>query len=157
MFLSGLHGGPTIIWSMTAAILVFGAVSIYVSIGICLHCKVESTTTTKKLFKSLFILCIIMMFSWVLTAISLVLCGMLKLSEELSFFIPLYSGITVNIACASNFFVLTRYSSEYRTAAKEFFSKSYFSTFFHPINGTTTRIVDKSSIHKRTVSLHPKE
>ncbi|KAE9550528.1 hypothetical protein FO519_006255 [Halicephalobus sp. NKZ332] len=155
LIIEGIHGTPTTIWSMTAAILVFGAVFIYIVIGICLRCKIDSAITAKKLYKSLFILCILMMFSWVMTSISLVLCAVLKLPDELAFFIPLYTGITINIACASNFFVLTRYSSDYRNSAREFFSKLGFPNLFKSPS-EPSRTFEKSS-RRNTITITPVE
>ncbi|KAE9553688.1 hypothetical protein FO519_003136 [Halicephalobus sp. NKZ332] len=120
---NGLYETPIIIWSIMTASFVFGSFSIYIIIRICIHHKVDSNSSTKKLYKPLFITCILMTSSWILISTSLVLCAVFQLSEELSLLIPLHVGITINIACGSNFFVLTRYSKEYRSATRELFEK----------------------------------
>ena len=117
----GYHGTPTSIWCITAASFVFSAVFIYIVIGICMHRKISFSIINRKLYKSLVILCILMTFSWVLGCISVFIANVFEFSANLTFFIPLYMGITINVACGSNFFVLTRYSEEYRNAAREFY------------------------------------
>ncbi|KAE9553670.1 hypothetical protein FO519_003118 [Halicephalobus sp. NKZ332] len=136
LIIEGLHGTPSTVWSAIATGLVFTAVFIYIIIGICIHRKFNSNVNTRKLYKSLFILCILMTFSWVLSCVNGILSSVFNLSEELAFFIPLYVGITINVACGSNFFILTRYSKEYRIAAKDFFERIGIQGVFKPASKT---------------------
>ncbi|KAE9553669.1 hypothetical protein FO519_003117 [Halicephalobus sp. NKZ332] len=132
LIIEGLHGTPAGIWSATAASFIFGAVFIYIIIGILIRFKNFSKCSTAKLYKSLLIICIIFAFSWIGSMTAFV-CNMFNASDELSFFLSLYLGITINIACASNFFVLTRYSTDYRIAFKELFEKFRNQRIFVPI------------------------
>ena len=119
----GLHGTVVTVWCIITVCIISGAVVIYIIIGIYIHHRIQSSSTTKKLYKSLFILCMIMMFSWVLACFTDTICTIFNISEDTFFFIEFYIGITINIACGSNFFVLTRFSEEYRTAAEAFFAR----------------------------------
>ncbi|KAE9550555.1 hypothetical protein FO519_006247 [Halicephalobus sp. NKZ332] len=131
LIIEGLHGTPGSIQSATTASFIFGAVFIYITIGILIRFKNFDKCSTAKLYKSLLILCIIFAFSWIgfMTAF---VCNMFNASDELSFFLSLYLGIIINIACASNFFVLTTYSKEYRTAARELFRRFGIQRVFKP-------------------------
>lgn len=136
--ITGLHGTPGGVWSITAAAFVFGAITVYIIIGILIHAK-KFTNSSVKLYKSLLILCIIFVFSWS-GSLTLFLCTVFGLSEELTFFLSIYMGLTINTACASNFFVLTRYSKEYRSAARKFFKKCGVDSLFKPASGPVSSV-----------------
>ncbi|KAE9553671.1 hypothetical protein FO519_003119 [Halicephalobus sp. NKZ332] len=123
LIIEGLHGNPVTIWSVATFSFVFGAVFVYIIIGIRIWFTAQSNSPIKKFYKCLLILCIVFMSSWIFTSLSIIFSKILNLSEEQSFYLPLYTGITINIACASNFFVLIKYSKEYRIAAKNVFRK----------------------------------
>lgn len=56
--------------------------------------------------------------SWLLVALMMIVTSWLNASVEVTFYVPLYSGITVNISCAANFYILFFFSNDYRNAFK---------------------------------------
>lgn len=109
MIVEAIHGPISDLWSLTTCIFILSGVLCYAIVGICIKFKIGKTDTTKKLLKSLVILTLIMLCSWFFTSASMILVSIWKLPEQYAFFVPLYTGITINAACASNFFILYKF------------------------------------------------
>ena len=109
LIVEAMHGPVSDIWSLTTCIFILGGVLCYAIVGICIKFKIGKTDTTRKLLKSLVILTLIMLCSWFFTSASMIFVSVWKLSEQYAFFVPLYTGITINAACAANFFILFKF------------------------------------------------
>ena len=123
IFVSGLYGKPSTVWSISATVLAFGAIFIYIIIRVLIHLIAQSDMCIGKIYKSIFMLCIIFIISWLFSCFGFMLCQLLNTSEEVSFFITLYLGVLFNISAISNFFILNKYSKDYCIASAKLFMK----------------------------------
>uniref|UniRef100_A0A7E4VI34 G_PROTEIN_RECEP_F1_2 domain-containing protein n=1 Tax=Panagrellus redivivus TaxID=6233 RepID=A0A7E4VI34_PANRE len=118
LIVEAMHGHPSTTWAATTCGSTLIAVFNYVIIGVCIKLKIGKSETTERLYKSLTILTVLMMSSWFISCLTMVVIAALNGSESMVFYAPLCTGITINVACGANFFVLFKFSSEYRSSIK---------------------------------------
>uniref|UniRef100_A0A7E4UZV4 G_PROTEIN_RECEP_F1_2 domain-containing protein n=1 Tax=Panagrellus redivivus TaxID=6233 RepID=A0A7E4UZV4_PANRE len=109
LIVEAMHGDPATIWAASTCGSTLVAVVNYGIVGLCIKLKIGNSNTTQRLFKSLSIMTTMMMCSWFLTCVSMVIVVALGSTEEQIFYTPLYTGITINVACGANFFVLFKF------------------------------------------------
>ncbi|KAE9548930.1 hypothetical protein FO519_007857 [Halicephalobus sp. NKZ332] len=116
LIVEAMHGSPNDIYSTISLVIMAATIVCYGTVWILLRFKLNNSTSFKSMFKSLTIIMMTVFFSWLLVALMMLVTGRLGASMEVGFYVPLYSGITVNISCASNFYILYYFSIDYRVA-----------------------------------------
>uniref|UniRef100_A0A7E4UZ73 G_PROTEIN_RECEP_F1_2 domain-containing protein n=1 Tax=Panagrellus redivivus TaxID=6233 RepID=A0A7E4UZ73_PANRE len=139
-----MHGTPYNTYSTISMVIMFATFGCYVVIFIILKLQ---NRKADKFFKPLIIMISIVFFSWLLTAVSMIIASTTN-NGTIMFYTPLYVGITVNISCASNFYVLYFMSGEYRQSFK---SLLYKMTGLK-LNTTTVSVMSVSHTNKTNKS-----
>uniref|UniRef100_A0A7E4V084 G_PROTEIN_RECEP_F1_2 domain-containing protein n=1 Tax=Panagrellus redivivus TaxID=6233 RepID=A0A7E4V084_PANRE len=119
IIVEAMHGRPFSIYSAISLIMNIITFCCYGLIIAVLKLKNQKAD---KLFKPLMIMIMVIFFSWFLSSVCSTLVS-LSDDDALIFYTPLYVGITVNISCACNFYILYFMSSEYRQNFRALLSK----------------------------------
>uniref|UniRef100_A0A7E4UXJ5 G_PROTEIN_RECEP_F1_2 domain-containing protein n=1 Tax=Panagrellus redivivus TaxID=6233 RepID=A0A7E4UXJ5_PANRE len=118
LIVNAMHGEPVFYWSIVSNAGFATAIIIYAIIGVFIR------------MKGVWTLC-----SWMCGFCAQLIIKVVTLSPEMSFLIPLYAGIGINVSCSLNLFVLYAFSFDYR--------KAILSSLKSPASSATVTVTPK--------------
>ena len=136
---------PGSIWFYCCIALNILTVICYFIVYLAIKYKSGVSSSTKRVFKSLSIITIVVFFGWTINAISRTTLTIMDMDLEHFWIIGMYTGCFVNAATGSNYFILYATSNEYA-----FVFRNYLNTvtkFLFGKEWDTNRKVSVVTVH----------
>ena len=115
-----LGGYSANIWFLSCIVLNLATIICYIIVAVILKSSNLNLNPTRKIFKAMTFIMLMIFCGWTINAISRVIFGFANFSPKTNFIAEVYFGIFVNIACASNYFILFKFSYDYQIIFKKY-------------------------------------
>lgn len=106
LIVNAITGKSAVYWSLFSFATLLIAAIIYAYIGFYVKKNSQTTKATSRLLKSLIIITVWTLCSWMWGYLVQIFTTIVTLKNEITFLILLYSGIPIHMACSLDLFVL---------------------------------------------------